>query len=543
MADETTTPTPEMAPENTETPAAESSGGSATAVAEHQGTALAEHSDTAVAEAPAPPVDDGKLKQEIEMWDVGPCKKHIKVTIDRKQIDERFNEHYTKLVRSDQPQVRGFRPGKAPRKLIEKQYRDSVSEEVKTQVLMASLEQLADEQRIAPLSPPDLDPHAIFIPLQGPFIYEFDIEVRPEFEVPNYKGLSLRRPIHVFTQAEIEEEKRRLLEPYGQLVPKDGDPAIAALNDEITVDVVISFQGKEINKLVEKRVKVEKQFALADGVCADFGEKMTGAKAGDVREVEITLSQEIEAPQFRGQKVQAAFTIKDIKQIRMPELTPELMQDVFGVGNEELLNEFVKVVLERRLEYTQRQEARKQVLEKLATEANWELPQDMLRRQASKTLSRRILEMRNAGMSEEQITGRRRLLEQDVLKNTASALKEHFVLQKIAELEKIEIEDDDIDLEIERLADRANESYRKMKARMEKEDMIETIAADLMERKALDLILAEATYEDYEWNAAEESGEVSTVSADALPESESKTEEKPEGTADDKPAETPPAGS
>jgi trigger factor len=408
-----------------------------------------------------------------------------------------------------------------------------VSEEIKTQVLMASLEQLADEQRIAPLSPPDLDPHAIFIPKEGPFIYEFDIEVRPEFEVPNYKGLRLRRPIHTFTDAEIEAEKKRLLEPYGQLVPKEGEAPEVALNDIITADVTISFQGREINKLSETRVKVEKQFALSDGVAKDFGAKLTGAKVGDVRVVEILLSQEIQATQLRGQKVEASFTVKDIKETRLPELTPQLMEEVFGVGTEEALNEFVKIVLERRLEYTQRQEARTQVLGILATEASWDLPQDMLRRQASKTFSRRLLEMKNAGMTDEQIAGRRRLLEQDVLKNTASALKEHFVLQKIAELEKIEIEDEDIDLEIERIADRSNESFRKVKARMEKEDMLETIAADLLERKSLDLILNEATYEDYEWNAADESGEVATVTADALPESES----KPEGAAEEKPAE------
>ena len=102
-------------------------------------------------------------------------------------------------------------------------------------------------------------------------------------------------------------------------------------------------------------------------------------------------------------------------------------------------------MLERRLEYTQRQAARQQVLEKIAATANWELPQDLLRRQARKTLARRVMEMKNAGMTDEQISGRRRLLEQDVLKSTAAALKEHFVLQKIAEVEKIEIEDDDID--------------------------------------------------------------------------------------------------
>src|ERR1043165_7594198 len=157
----------------------------------------------------------------------------------------------------------------------------------------------------------------------------------------------------------------------------------------------------------------------------------------------------------------------------------------------------------------------------------------MLRRQARKTLARRGMEMKNAGMSEAQIQGRRRILEQDVVSSTAAALKEHFVLQKVAEVEKLEIEDDDLDAEIERIADQSGESFRKVKARMEKEDLMEALATDLLERKALDLILTNATYEDYEWTADEQGGEVATVTADVVPESEAKAEEKP--------AEAPPA--
>lgn len=508
MADETT-PTAET-PATPTTPDAPESGATA----------------TATAEAPV------KLKQEVEIRDIGPCKKHVKVIVDREQINERFDEKYTELVQSDQPQVRGFRPGKAPRKLIEKQYRDAVADEVKTQVLMASLEQLADEQRISPLSPPNLDPNAISIPKEGPFIYEFDIEVRPEFELPDYKGLKLRRPIHTFTDAEVAAEQARLLEPYGQLVPKEGNPPTVALNDYITADVVISFTGKEINKLQEVRVKVEQQLALSDGVAPDFGAKMVGAKPGDVREVEIILGQELGAEHLRGQKVQAQFTIKDLKTVRPPELTREFLEDVFAVSTPEALSEFVRTLLDRRLEYVQRQEARRQVLEKIAAASSWELPQDLLRRQARKTLQRRVMEMKNSGMSDQQIQGRRRLLEQDVLKSTATALKEHFVLQKVAEVEKIEIEDEDLDAEIERIADQSGESYRKVKARMEKEDLMEALAADLLERKALDLILAHATYEDYEWKPEEQGGEVATVTADVVPESESRAQEKPAENTD-----------
>lgn len=458
-----------------------------------------------------------KLQQTVEIKDVGPCKKHVKVTVDRGQIDKRFDERFTELVFSDQPQVRGFRPGKAPRKMIEKQYYDSVAEEIKSQVLMASLEQLAEEQTIAPLSPPEFDPTLLNIPKEGPFVYEFDIEVRPEFELPDYKGMKLRRPVHTFTATEVEAEKKRLLEPYGQLVPKE--PAVAELFDTLTADVTISFKDKEINKLEEVRVKVEPQLALSDGVAEDFGEKMKGAKPGDVRTVDITLSQETTAEQLRGQKVQATFTIKDVKTTRPPEITQDFLEEVFAVSTPESFTELVQAVLERRLEYTQRQAARQQVLEQIAAASAWELPQDMLRKQARKTLARKMMEMKNAGMSDEQIKGRRRILEQDVLKSTEAALKEHFVLQKVAEVEKIEIEQEDIDQEIDRIAEQSGESFRKVKARLEKEDLMEAVAADLLERKALDLIIANATYEDYELKASDQPSEVATVEAQAVPES------------------------
>jgi len=155
------------------------------------------------------------------------------------------------------------------------------------------------------------------------------------------------------------------------------------------------------------------------------------------------------------------------------------------------------------------------------------------------------MEMKNAGMSDDQIRGRQRLLEQDVLRSTAAALKEHFVLQKVAEVEKIEIEDRDIDAEIERLADQNNESPRKVRARMEKEDLMEALATDLLERKALDLILAEATFEDYELSAQqreEQSGEVATVTAQAAPGAEKPEEPAAEeGKKEAAAADEPPA--
>ena len=123
--------------------------------------------------------------------------------------------------------------------------------------------------------------------------------------------------------------------------------------------------------------------------------------------------------------------------------------------------------------------------------------------------------MRSAGISEDEIRGRQRLLERDVLASTEASLKEHFVLQKIAEVEKIEVNDDDLEAEIDRMAERSGESPRRVRARLEKEDLIDALAAEMIERKALDLILDHAQYEDVPLDQPE--ADVATVEAQAVP--------------------------
>jgi trigger factor len=461
---------------------------------------------TATAAAPA------KLQQHVEIRDVGPCKKHIKVTVERKDIDDRFSEKISELV-SD-ANVAGFRPGKAPRRVVERRFHKEVADQVKSEVLLASLQQLAEDHDIAPLSAPDIDPSNIELPRQGPLVYEFEVEVRPHFDLPNYKGLKIRRPVHTFTDEEVAQEERRLLASYGQIVPKpDGD---AQIGDLVVVDAVVMAGDSQIGKLEETTLRVDKQLAFKDGIADHFAEQIKGAKAGDVREVDIKLSSAVADPSLRGQSVKAIITIKDVKTVILPELTPEFLDRTFGVKSPEQLRELIQVVLQRRLEHQQRQAARKQVMEYITAASSWELPPDLLRRQAHRAMARKIMEMRADGISEEEIQTRRRLLQQDILQSTAQALKEHFVLQKIAEVEKIDVTDDDLNAEIERIAEQEGESPRRVRARLEREDLLDALAAEMIERAALDLILNSAEYEDVPLGREDQSA-VSMVEAQAVP--------------------------
>ena len=479
-----------------------------------EGAIAVENPPEGTATAVETPPEDGpkKLRQDVTMKDIGPCKKHIRVVVNQEDIQGRMKDHFDKLGHDSS--LTGFRPGKAPRRLIEKRFFKEVAQQVKGEVLLASLEQLGEDHEVAPLSPPQIDPAKIELPVDGPLVYEFEVEVRPEFDLPEYKGLSLKRPIKTFTPDDVAETRRRLLADQGQIVPKDN--GTVAIGDLVVVDMHVKDGDKEVGKLDETTLRVERQLAFKDGIAKKFGEQMAGAKAGDTRTIDLQLSQAA-AGGLGGKLLHATLTVKDVKTVRLPELTPEYCEENFGVRSAEAFDELLHAALERNLAHEQRRSARMQVMEAINAAAKWDLPADLLRRQASRAMSRRIMEMRADGMSEDEIAKRRRVLEQDILQMTAMTLKEHFVLQKIAEKEKIDVNDDDITAEIERMADQSDESPRKVRARLEKEDMMEALMAEMIEREALDLILESAKYEDVALDAeAAGADQISTVEEQAV---------------------------
>lgn len=480
-----------------------------------------------IADFDAPPEEKKKIKQQVEIKDIGPCKKHIKVTVERADIDASFDKKFKELMGDSW--IPGFRPGKAPREIVTRKYRKEVGDQVKGEILLSSLEQLAEEFDVAPLSPPNLNPNQLNIPDKGDFVYEFEVEVRPHFDLPAYKGLKLKRPTRTFTDADVEEEKIRLLSADGQLVPKDG-PALKG--DFIIADMTTMFGSEKVGDAKEITLRVDDSLSLKDGVAQKFGAQIIGAKAGEKRTVEFSMTDAVANDRLKGQTVQATIEIKDVKALRLPELDEHYLEK-YRCKTEGQLLEMVRVVLERRLQYAQRQSAREQVLSLVTASATWELPQDLLLRQARKTLARKVMEMRESGVGEEEIRARQRMLERDVLSTTAQALKEHFVLQKIAEAEKLEIDQADIDDEIARIADMYGESPRRIRAQFEREDLLETLAAQLIERKALDLILESAEYEDVPIG---KEGGMATSEAQAVPgELKDPTAAPPE----EKPAEEP----
>ncbi len=128
-----------------------------------------------------------KLNLSVDVKETSACERHVTVTVPREDIERYFSKQFDDLV--PKAEVPGFRIGKAPRKLVEKKFRKQLSDQVKGSILMDSLTQVSETEDFSAISEPDLDFEQVNIPEEGDLTYEFNIEVRPEFDLPNWKGV------------------------------------------------------------------------------------------------------------------------------------------------------------------------------------------------------------------------------------------------------------------------------------------------------------------------------------------------------------------
>ncbi len=431
-----------------------------------------------------------KLQLDLRAEARGACERHVTVTIPREDIDRYLDREYSELVRT--AQVPGFRPGRAPRKLIEHRFRKQVSTQVKYALVADALQQIIGEKRLVAIGEPELEVDALELPNEGPFVFEFDVEVRPEFELPNWKGLKIRRPEREVLREDVEQALKRLLAERGTLAPVDSP---AQEGDYVTANLTFKHGERTIRVLRDQSFPIRDRLTFHDAEIVGLKSLLLGVRAGETRSAKATIASSAGDESLRGQMVDVEIEVLEVKKLELPEITPELLSELGGFELEADLRDAVKESLEERVRYEQRKAAREQITELLTASADWELPPRLLARQSRRELERAVLDMQSAGFSDEEIKARVNFLRRNIEWSTARALKEHFILERIAEEEKIEADPDDYEEEIRRIAARLGEPPRRVRARLEKSESMDVLRNQIIERKVVDKILEHAQFE------------------------------------------------
>lgn len=433
-----------------------------------------------------------RMDLTVEIRNVGPCKKHVSVTVAEGDIAAIREECLEEL--SGKAQVPGFRVGRVPRQLLERKFKDDIAAQIKQKVLLASLEQMSEENKIDPISEPRIDVETLEVPDTGSFHYEFEVEVRPEFEVPDYTSFTIRRPSGEITTEELDAYRHQFLASYAT---KETVDAPVEAGDFLSCTMTFEHGGAVIREAKNLTVQVLPSVNFQDAVLEGFDQLMLGTTAGETRNTTVRISLQSPVIEMRGEEVSVAIEVLEVQRQELPVIDQEFLEKL-NLDAETDLESELRSSLERQIEFQQRQAARQQVLEKIVESADWDLPESLVRQQTENALRRELLEMSQAGFTREAILARENEIRRNAIDNTRQALKEHFVLDRIATDEKIECEPGDVDRELMMMSFQSGEPVRRIRARMSKSGMIENLEAQLRERKAVDFILSKATFEDVE---------------------------------------------
>jgi len=430
-----------------------------------------------------------KLSLEVKVDAPSSCQRHVIVTVSEEDIQRYFDVAVADMAPG--AEVPGFRKGFAPKKLIEKRFRNEVKDQVKGSLLMDSMTQATDEQSFSAISEPDFNYQVIELPDEGPLTFEFDIEVRPEFDLPKWKGLKLERPTKEFGREDIDKHLLQVLGRYGQLVPHEG---AADAEDYLICNLKFRHEGKQIDHAEEESIRLRDVLSFQDAKWEEFGKEMTGAKAGDKKTATIKISDEAANEQMRGKDVELEIEVLEVKRQELPEMNETFLKTIGGFESEGDLRDFVQQDMQKQLTYHQQQRLRQQITEKLTADADWELPPELLKRQAGRELERAVMELRSHGFGEDDIRTHENELRQNSMASTRRALKEHFILERIAEDENVEDSPEDYDQEVLSIAQQRGESPRRVRAKLEKGGMMDVLRNQIIERKVIGLITDEAEF-------------------------------------------------
>ena len=428
------------------------------------------------------------LKNTVTIEEAGPCKKKISVEIPEETIKEVTDEQYESLRK--EAMVPGFRKGRAPRRLLEKRFGKETAEQVKLKLLADAGDSAVKDNDLNVLREPDIDFENIELPAAGPLKFDFEIEVRPEFDLPQLEGIAVSKTKLKVTDEQIEKEIEQLQKWSGVWVPRE-DGAIE-LDDQIIADVVLKAEGvEEEEKLDNVEVFVRQNGFVGAIPIEKLDELLIGAKPGDVKEISVEVPKTYFKEEYRGKKVDVRIAVRDIKWLQPAVLNEDFLKR-FGVEDENELRERVQDTLQSRLEQQLRTEMAEQIYRYLLENTDFDLPVDVVADQADTILQRRYSNLMMRGLGREQIEEQMEQLRAGSEQQAKEQLKIFFIMDKVAEKLGIEVGEEEINGHIARLAIQRGQRPERMREEMLRSGSLTQFRLQVREDKCVAKLLESA---------------------------------------------------
>lgn len=434
----------------------------------------------------------------VKIEDAGPGTKKVSVEIPQERIAEKLSEQYKELRR--QAAIPGFRVGHAPQKLIEKRFASEIKEQVRRDLISESYGQAVEKNSLQVIGDPQFDnAEEIKLPESGSLTYSFQVEVQPEFTLPELKGVKVRKTTVSITDDNVEEALNNLRQQQGQLVPVETGGVED--KDFLTADVVVKLDG---NVLAEEK---DAQMVSRPGVVAgimvnDLDQQLKGLKPGKNVTITAKAPSTYANEAARDKDVQIEITLKDIKRLEMVELNQEFL-DSMGFKDVQELRDALREQMKERIDFDIKSSMREQVSKYLLDNVSLELPTKLSDRQEQRVVSRRATNLLMRGMPREQVQANLDKIQAGAKEEAVRELKLFFILQKIATEQSVEVSESELNGRIAMIAIQQGRRPEKLKQEWSKDGTLANLYVQMREQKALDKILESANVEEVEAKADE----------------------------------------
>ena len=438
---------------------------------------------------------------KIEIEEVGPCKKLLKFEIPKEAIEEEWQKQLKEVSRM--ANLPGFRKGKAPRKLLEKNYGDKIVEEVKRAIVSSSYQETIEKNKLSPVGDPDVGD--INLELGKPLKFEVTLEVLPTFELGEYKGMQLKRKPVSVTDEDIDNALETISRQKAQLtVVKSGkvkDEDFIICDCEVGVNGEVVWTDKELEVMVSGS-------QVADINVPDLKKSLVGAKSEDKVSMDVELGDSFSVEQHRNKSAKLEISIKEIKRPKSPEINDELAKQV-GYDTLDELKEFMSQRLEMEKKRMAEGEMQEQISSKLIEMADFDMPEDMKAHHTNERLHKYQHDLINKGTPQEEIEKNLEDLKNASEESVVRDFKMSLVLEQIAEKERIFVTEDDVNRRISEMAGMYGLDTAGMKKQIEKMNSMSNLRHQLRENKTLNLLMKEANIEEVKEEVKKETKEKS----------------------------------
>ena len=411
----------------------------------------------------------------------------LTIEVPAEEFDAAIKNAYNK--NKNKFSIPGFRKGKAPLAMLEKMYGAGIFyEDAANEVIDASYPKAAEESKEEIVSTPEIK--VTQIEKGKAFIYEATVALKPEVTLGEYKGVEVKKAEAVVTDEDVENELTAARKKNGRLIDVE-DGAI-----EDGDNTIIDFTGYIDDKTFDGGAGTDYPLVIGShSFIEGFEDQLIGKKKGETCDVNVTFPAEYHADELAGKPAKFVVTIKEVKRNELPELNDEFASEVSDFDTLDEYKADIRKKLQEKKEQDAKVENENNVIEKVVENAQMELPQPMVDTQAREMVENYARRLQSQGLNINdymKYTGMtpEKLMEQ-MRPEAEKRIKTRLVLEKVVEVENVEVSDEKLDEQINEIAASYKLEGAKLKEMMGEREK-EQIREDLKVQAAIDLLVEQA---------------------------------------------------